>query len=143
FLVFGFELVNYQFVTVRILHDRHPAYRTLDTFGSKRNVRLFEALDGSVKVFDFNSDAGAVFGWFPLIADAADGQRVGTNLVFDPNTLAKFTRNSERKHSFVNARARFMSVTGIPVNAIFFAFIFFLLPLSRPSARHRPNRRLQ
>src|SRR6266550_1827940 len=91
FLVFGFQFVNYQLITVRILHDGHPAHRALNSFGSKTNLRLFKALDGSVKVFDFNSDAGAVFGWLPLIAHAADGQRVGTNLVFDPNTLAKFT----------------------------------------------------
>src|SRR5207237_2720884 len=66
-----------------------------------------EARDGSVKVFDFTSDASAVFGWLPLIADAADGQRVGTHLVFDPNTLAKFTRNPERKHSFVKRSGAF------------------------------------
>src|SRR5207249_7328838 len=94
-------------VTVRILHDGHPAHRTLDSFDGKSSLRLFEALDGSVKVFDFNSDAGAIFGWLPLIAHAADGQRIGTNLVFGPNTLAKFTRNREPEHSFVKGSCAF------------------------------------
>src|SRR5207248_3288048 len=92
---------------VRILHDSHPAHRTLNSFGRKMSIRLFEAFDGGVEVFDFNSDAGAVFGWLPLVADAADGQRVGTNLVFDPSTLAKFTRNLEPEHSFVKCSCAF------------------------------------
>src|SRR6267143_5925392 len=99
--------MNNDLITVRIVHDGHPAYRTLNSFGGKASLRLFEALDGGVKVFDFNGDARAVFGWLPLIGHAANGQRVGTNLVFDPNTLAKFTRDLEPEHSFVKCSCAF------------------------------------
>src|SRR4029450_5441288 len=102
-----FQFVNNNLITVRILHDGHPAYRTLNSFGGKMSLRLLKALDSSVKVFDFNSDAGAVFGWLPLIAHAADGQCVGTNLVFDPNAFAKFARDLEPEHSFVKRSCAF------------------------------------
>src|SRR4029450_8168495 len=102
-----FQSVDNNLVTVRILHDGHPAHRTFNCFGGKTSLRLFQALDGGVKVFDFNSNAGAVFGWLPLIAHAADGQRVGTNLIFDPNTFAKFARDFESEHSFVKPSSTF------------------------------------
>src|SRR4029077_19887300 len=76
-------------------------------FGGKTSLSLFEVLDGGVKVFDFNSDSGAILGWLPLVPPAGDGQCVGTNLVFDPNALAKFTRNLQPEHSFIKRSCAF------------------------------------
>src|SRR5262249_18260793 len=91
----------------RILNHCHPAHRTLDSFSGKTSLCLFQALDGNVEVFDFNGDAGAVFGRLPLIAHATDGKRVGTNLIFDPNAFAKFTRDLESEHSLVKCSRAF------------------------------------
>src|SRR5204862_5781557 len=49
----------------------------------------------------------AIVVWLPLVGHAADGQRIWTNLVYGPNTLAKFTRNREPEHSFVKGSCAF------------------------------------
>src|SRR5262249_40206954 len=74
---------------------------------SKTSLCLFQTLNCGVKVFDFDGHAGALVGWFPLIANAGDCKRVRTNLIFDPNPLPKFTRDSEPEHAFVESSGTF------------------------------------
>src|SRR5207245_11713771 len=103
----------------------HPTHRTLNSFGGKPSFRQFQAFDCGIKVVNFNSDAGAILRRFPLITNAADGQRVRTNLVFDPNTFAKFTRHLESEHSFVKSSSPFYVRYRDASKCNFFRFHFF------------------
>src|SRR4029077_6599727 len=85
-----FQFVDDNLVAIGILHHGHVTDRTLDVFGGEMCVRSFQALDRSVEIFNFNRDTRPIFRWFPLIADAADSERVWTDFVFNPNTFTEF-----------------------------------------------------
>src|ERR1043165_7309582 len=95
--------MNDDFVSVRVLHDRHPTNWTFDSLRGETNVLFLQALDGPFEVLDLYRDARPISGRFPLVPHAADSDRGRTQFVFNPDAFGILTRDFQPKRSLVKS----------------------------------------